>query len=128
MSDSDQYKPVNCSVVIPAYNAEKFIDDAIQSVLGQTYTDYELIVVDDGSTDKTPLIVKGYENSVRCIQQENKGLSAARNTGIEHATGKWVAFLDADDTWHAEKLSKQFASVQKNGLIGFCSTKAPAHR
>lgn len=95
------------TAVIPAYNAEKHIARAIDSVLAQTRPADEVIVVDDGSTDGTAEIVRSYGDKVIFIQQENAGVSVARNTGIEAATSEWVAFLDADDEWLPEKLKLQ---------------------
>ncbi|MCK4960446.1 MAG: glycosyltransferase family 2 protein, partial [Planctomycetes bacterium] len=87
------------SVVIAAYNAEKYIQRAIDSVLAQSLPADEIIVVDDGSTDNTGDAVKHYGSKVRYIYQENAGPASARNTAIEAATGTWIAFLDADDEW-----------------------------
>ncbi len=89
------------SVIIPVYNGEKFIQDAIESVLAQTYKDYEIIVVNDGSTDNTEEVLKPYidKRLIRYFYQENKGVSAARNKGIREARGEYIAFLDADDVW-----------------------------
>ena len=95
------------SVIIPAYNAERFIPQAIQSVLEQTYQSYEIIVVDDGSTDKTKDILKEFEDKVCCIYQENQGPSAARNAGIKISQGRYICFLDADDIWTPDKLEVQ---------------------
>lgn len=97
------------SVVIPLYNKEKSIRATLESVLAQTYTDYEVIIVDDGSTDNSLQVVrKGIRelgsNRVRVIHQENGGVSSARNKGIEEATGEYVAFLDADDYWECDVL------------------------
>lgn len=93
------------SVVVPAYNAEKFVAAAIDSVLSQTCPDFELIVVDDGSEDGTAGVVRGYEDPrVRCIVQENGGVSAARNAGIRASAGEYVCFLDADDLWRENHL------------------------
>ena len=123
MSNNSQRAP-EISVVIPAYNAEKFILNAVESVLAQTFRDFELIVVNDGSTDQTQRLLSGYTNEIKIVSKENGGLSAARNTGIATASGKWVAFLDADDRWHPEKLQKQFEVVKGQGEVGFCSTRA----
>ncbi len=96
------------SVLIPCYNVGHYLCEALDSVLRQTYTDYEIIVVDDGSEDDTPEIVSRYP-SVKYIQCEHKGISAARNTALFHANGEFVVFLDADDYWLPEKLKKQVA-------------------
>lgn len=95
------------SVIIPAFNAEKYISDTINSVLGQTYSYYEIIIINDGSTDGTEKIVKQFSNRIIYIKQRNKGISAARNAGIRKAKGEFIAFLDADDIWMPAKLEKQ---------------------
>lgn len=97
------------SVIIPAYNAEKFIAQAIQSCLTQTYPAHEIIVVDDGSTDATVAVAASYTPAVRvlCLPQ-NSGVSIARNRGVEASTGDWIAFLDADDWFLPEKLEHQY--------------------
>jgi glycosyltransferase involved in cell wall biosynthesis len=97
------------SVIIPAYNAEDFIREAVDSALSQTHHDREIIVVDDSSTDDTPLILKTYGNQITVHRQPNGGVSAARNAGARLATGDWVAFLDADDVWRPTKLEAQLA-------------------
>ena len=102
------------TVVIPAYNSEKYIARAIDSVLTQTHKPDEIIVVDDGSTDNTSEIARKYEPSVKLIQQQNTGASVARNTGIEAATSEWIAFLDADDEWLPEKLKLQTEHLKRN--------------
>ena len=97
------------SVIIATYNFGKYLPEAMESVFRQTFQDWELIVVDDGSTDKTSEIVRPYlsNNRVRYIFQRNKGLPAARNTGIKAASGEYIQFLDADDLIHNEKLEMQ---------------------
>lgn len=98
------------SVIMPAYNAEKYIAESIDTVVNQTYQNWELIVINDGSADNTEAIAHRYaltDKRIKLINQENKKLSAARNTGIAAARGEWVAFLDADDLWVADKLEKQ---------------------
>ncbi len=106
------------SVIIPTYNRDKFVTKAIDSVLNQSFTDYELIVIDDGSTDDTRTVLKEYSHKIRYVQQENAGVSAARNTGIGLAQGEWVAFLDSDDQWRIDYLSKQIARASK--IPGIC--------
>lgn len=113
------------SVVMPAYNAERFIRQAIDSVLNQTYPDVELIVVDDGSTDGTAAVALSYGDRLRYVRQENARQAAARNLGLSLAAGDLIAFLDADDAWLPEKLEKQVAlweSRPELGLVG-CSTR-----
>ncbi len=114
-------KRVPVSVVIPAYNAAAYIVAAIESVLAQTVMPAEIIVVDDGSTDSTAALLEPYQNRIRYIYQENAGVSAARNRAIEAANGDFIAFLDADDVWHPQKLELQmevFAKIPALGLLG----------
>lgn len=106
------------SVIIPTYNRAQCLGDAIGSVLAQSFHDYELIVVDDGSIDSTEEVVKSYGERVKLIRQENGGASAARNTGIRAAKGEWIAFLDSDDTWEPDKLKVQVNDLQaKPGAV-----------
>ena len=107
------------SVVIPVYNGELTIQRAIDSVLAQSYINYEIIVVDDASTDKTNEILQNnYANEIILIQKViNSGGSVARNTGMDAATGDYIAFLDADDTWHPDKLSLMNAILEANPTI-----------
>ena len=107
---------VNVSVIIPCYNAEKTIKETIESVLAQTYQDIEIIVVDDGSTDHSKEIIESFGSKVLYFYQENGGQSAARNTAIHHSSGKYLAFLDSDDLWMPEKLEKQLALMQQEGV------------
>jgi glycosyltransferase involved in cell wall biosynthesis len=97
------------SVVIPAYNAESFIDDALRSVLGQTYANLEIIVVDDASTDRTSARIAAYAPRVHCIRDAHSlgSASAPRNTGIGHCTGEYITFLDADDILLPDRIEKQ---------------------
>lgn len=102
------------SVIMPAFNAEKFIGASIESVIAQTYSQWELIVVDDGSRDKTSDIVNGFASSDKRIKyyfQNNKKLARARNAGIRHSTGQLVAFLDSDDLWLEDKLRLQVKTL-----------------
>jgi len=110
------------SVVIPSYNAAPVICRAVDSVLAQTYSDYEIIVVDDGSTDDTAEVVKEYGDRVRYIYQDNAGSSVARNTGIAAARGQWIAFLDADDEWLPDKLRLQAELLARNPDLRWCAT------
>lgn len=106
------------SVVIPAHNVERCIRDTLASVLRQTHSNLEIIVVDDGSTDETAAIVKavaGCDQRVRLIQTESVGVSAARNLAISDSHGKLIAPIDADDIWHPEKLARQFAVMSTSG-------------
>ncbi|MGD0401058.1 MAG: glycosyltransferase family A protein [Syntrophobacteraceae bacterium] len=95
------------SVIIPSYNAEKFLSEAIESVLHQTCPAEEIIVVDDGSVDSTVSIARSFGSSVIVIRQSNAGPSAARNAGVKNASGELIAFLDADDLWECDKLELQ---------------------
>ena len=108
------------SVVIPAYNQGHYLGDAIQSVLDQTYQDFEMIVVDDGSTDNTRDLATSFRDArVRYVYQENRGLSAARNTGIQHTTGPFVTFLDSDDFFLPNALASLVTALERNPEIGF---------
>jgi len=99
--------PGKISVIIPTYNREISLERAIESVLTQTYRNFELIVIDDGSTDDTSRIIKKYKRKIRYFSQLHSGVSSARNLGLEKSEGAWVAFLDSDDYWLPEKLSRQ---------------------
>jgi glycosyltransferase involved in cell wall biosynthesis len=102
------------SVIIPTYNRAWVLKEAIDSVLAQEFKDFELIVVDDGSTDNTGEILDSYEQDILVLRQSNKGVSAARNRGIVEATGRLVAFLDSDDLWLPRKLSSQVDFFNSN--------------
>lgn len=102
------------SVVIPTYNRAHVLHKAIDSVLNQTFTDFEIIVVNDGSTDNTTELLNRYGHRIRRIYQDNSGVSAARNAGINCSTGKWVAFLDSDDEWKVNYLDKQMDRAARN--------------
>ena len=110
------------SVVIPAYNCERYLGRAIRSVLAQTYPRIECIVVDDGSTDGTAEVIDRFGSAVRAIRQENGGAAAARNAGIRTATGRYIAFLDADDYWLRNKLELQIHILEKNPDLVLIST------
>jgi len=108
------------SVVIPMFNRAHTISDAVNSVLAQTYSNYEIILVDDGSTDNTIEVISQYGDAVIYVNQENLGPSVARNTGIKQAKGELIAFLDSDDVWHEDKLARQvacFADAPRVGLV-----------
>jgi glycosyltransferase involved in cell wall biosynthesis len=107
-------RQIQISAVIPAYNIEQYIARAIDSVLNQTYRPDEIIVVDDGSSDRTAEKIKAYGDKVKYIYQDNKGLSGARNTGIRNAQHDWIAFLDGDDEWLSEYLAMQATVLRRN--------------
>jgi glycosyltransferase involved in cell wall biosynthesis len=108
------------SVIIPAYNAARYLSQAIDSVLAQTYQDLEILVIDDGSTDDTPAVMAPYGAPVRYVRQANGGVSAARNHGIQLGRGRYVAFLDADDTWQAQKLAVQLLALGQQTRAAVC--------
>jgi glycosyltransferase involved in cell wall biosynthesis len=112
------------SVIMPAYNVAWCVGRAVDSVRAQAFRARELIVVNDGSTDGTRALLQSYGGAITVIDQENRGMSAARNAGIRKARGTYVAFLDADDWWLPEKLSRQVELMQSRPEIGFCSTAA----
>lgn len=106
------------SIMIPTYNCGVFLGRAIDTALAQSYTDYEIIIIDDGSTDNTRDLVAGYGNKVRYFHQPNRGLSSARNLALSHATGEFVAYLDADDMWYPQKLESQVAFLDAHKECG----------
>ena len=113
------------SVIIPAYNQGCYLGEAIDSVVKQTYPDFEVIVVDDGSTDHTPEVVASYSDErIRYIYQDNRGLSAARNTGIRHSTGIYLSFLDSDDLFLPEKLALLVEELKNKPEIGLVAGQA----
>jgi glycosyltransferase involved in cell wall biosynthesis len=110
------------SVIIPAYNAEAYLRQAIESVLAQDFRDIEVLVIDDGSKDGTAAVAGTFGSPVRRLSKENGGVSRARNFGIQHAAGEYVAFLDADDLWEPTKLRKQVELLDKEPEVGLCFT------
>ncbi|MBR8838295.1 MAG: glycosyltransferase [Stigonema ocellatum SAG 48.90 = DSM 106950] len=106
------------SVIISTYKRANLVSQAIESVLAQTYTDYEIIVVNDGSPDNTKEVLDQFGDHITAIHQENQGVSAARNAGIRAAQGQYIAFLDDDDLWLPNKLEKQIACLESNPKIG----------
>jgi len=107
------------SVIIPTYNRGHYLCNAVDSVLAQTYQDFEIIVVDDGSSDKTAAIIKNYHPKVRYVYKDNGGLSSARNVGIREAEGKYMAFLDDDDSWLPDNLEIKVNFLENNPEYGF---------
>jgi glycosyltransferase involved in cell wall biosynthesis len=113
MSQIDSHLPL-VSVIVPAYNAEEFIGETLNSALSQTYSNIEILVVDDGSQDRTSEVVKAFvqkDERVILLQQANAGVAAARNLAIEKSRGEYIAPLDADDIWYPQKLEKRFFST-----------------
>src|SRR2546422_14004 len=106
------------SVIIPTYNSVRFLTEAVDSVLAQTFSDFEILVIDDGSTDETQDVMRQYGSLVRCIRQQNSGVAVARNRGITESRGRYVAFLDADDTWLADKLERQVNALSSESGAG----------
>lgn len=106
------------SIIMPSYNTAKYISAAIESILNQTYENWELIIVDDCSTDNTDEILTEYakkDSRIRYYKNEkNSGAAVARNRALRQAKGKWVAFLDSDDLWEKDKLEKQICFMKKN--------------
>lgn len=114
------------SVIIPMYNVEAYIAAAIDCVLAQTFRDFELLIVNDGSSDSSALICRSYNDPrIREIRQANRGLAGARNTGIRQARGRYLAFLDADDLWEPDKLEEHVAHLEQNPEVGvsYCQSR-----
>lgn len=105
------------SIVMPSYNTAKYIGDSIESVIAQTYRNWELLIVDDCSTDNSNEVIMGYQDPriVLLKNKKNSGAALSRNYALREAKGKWVAFLDSDDTWVADKLEKQISYMKENG-------------
>jgi len=110
---------MNISVIIPCYNAEKFIGECIDSVAAQSRPPYEVIVVDDGSTDSSMDVVRQSGMNVRVIETNRRGGAGARNAGIQAASGDWIAFLDADDIWFPNHLKRAVEVINRTGVIGY---------
>lgn len=109
------------SVILPVFNGELFVGEALESVLAQTWSPVELIVVDDGSTDRSAEIARAYP--VSYVRQENRGVAAARNRGIEAAQGELLSFLDQDDVWLRQKLERQVSALTRDPGAGICSCR-----
>jgi glycosyltransferase involved in cell wall biosynthesis len=115
------------SVVVPAYNAAATVERTLSSVLNQSYSDLEVLVVDDGSRDETPVLVQRMaelDRRIKLLRKANGGLASARNHGIEHAQGEFIAPLDADDLWHPEKIKKQIAQMGDQIGLVYCWSRA----
>lgn len=119
----------NVSIVMSVYNGEEYIDEAIKSVLNQTYSDFEFIIINDGSSDETLSIINKYkakDSRIFLISRENKGLVASLNEGIDNAKGKYIARMDADDLCRIDRIEKQVSFLDKNSSFGFVSSRAKA--
>lgn len=108
------------SVIIPVYNTERYVGDAVKSVLEQTYHNFEVILVDDGSTDKSLSALEIFGSQIRVYKQEHQGIGATRNRAIEEAKGAFLAFLDADDIWMKDKLENQIRVFQEQPDLEIC--------
>jgi len=112
------------SCIVPVFNGESYLSDALDSIFAQSYRNTEVIVVDDGSTDSTPEVVRRFSGRVIAVRQDNAGPAAARNFGIQTARGEFVAFLDADDLWDEHKLEHQLARFEARPKLDLCVTHA----
>ncbi len=112
------------SVIIPVYNGEQFLAAALDSVFAQSFQDFEVVVINDGSTDGTERVLAAYADRIREVRQENRGLAASRGRGVALAQGTWVAFLDADDIWLPHKLARQAEAARQHPECGIISTDA----
>lgn len=111
------------SIITPCYNGERFIAETLDSVLGQTYAQWELFVVDDGSTDRTAAIAEAYaakDSRIRVLRQKNAGTACARNRALREANGRYIALLDADDVWEPDFLERQLAFMREKGAEVVC--------
>src|SRR5262245_27326295 len=95
------------SVIIPTFNRADLIGETVESVLSQTFDDFEIIIVDDGSTDSTKEVIRRFDGPINYLYQENRGLSCARNRGFDASSGDYVCFLDSDDVWNPRMLERQ---------------------
>jgi glycosyltransferase involved in cell wall biosynthesis len=109
------------SVIVPVFNGERYLEEALRSAVDQSLPPFEVIVVDDGSTDASLEIAERIGDPVRCLRQENAGVAAARNRGLSAATGEFIAFLDHDDLWPSEKLEVQVAALEANPEVDVVS-------
>lgn len=110
------------SCIVPVFNGERYIRETLDSILGQTYLPLEVIVADDGSTDNTRNVVTGFGSRVMYLHQDNAGPAAARNLGLTMARGEFIAFLDADDIWHEEKLQRQITLFEDSPELDYSVT------
>lgn len=123
--DQEKYVKGLVSIITPCYNSERFISETIDSVKSQTYPNWEMLIIDDGSTDNSEKIVDQYvekDSRIKLIKQKNAGSAAARNNGIRHAQGQYIALLDSDDIWLPEFLNDQVEFMSKNKTFCVCSS------
>jgi glycosyltransferase involved in cell wall biosynthesis len=111
------------SCIVPVFNGERYLGEALDSILAQTYRPLKIIVADDGSTDGTAKLAAGYGERITYLRQSNQGYAAAKNLGLSAAEGDFIAFLDADDLWQPEKLARQMARLQERPDIDLCFTR-----
>ncbi len=113
------------SVIVPVYQVERYIADTISSVIAQTYSNFELLIIDDGSPDRSIEICRQFtDKRIRVISQKNRGLAGARNTGIRHAQGEYFAFLDSDDLWSSQKLEKHITHLENSPSVGISFSRS----
>ncbi|MEL4306297.1 glycosyltransferase family 2 protein [Methanococcoides sp. LMO-2] len=117
-------KDFKVSVIMPVYNAEKYLKDAIESILNQSFKNFELLIINDGSNDKSKAIIESHNDSrIRLLNnEENSGLAKVRNKGIYEAKGEYIAWLDADDISHPLRLEKQVKLLDSHPDVGICGT------
>ena len=105
------------SIVMPVYNCEKYLQESIESVLSQSYQNWELLIVDDGSTDRSPGIIDAYAQKdarIKSVHKKNEGVSVARNVALEHIRGEYVTFIDSDDVYHVDRLKEMLYVFETN--------------
>jgi glycosyltransferase involved in cell wall biosynthesis len=110
------------SCIVPVFNGERFVAETVESMLAQSYRPIEVIVVNDGSTDGTAAVLERFAERIRVVYQENAGQAAARNHGLQEASGEFIAFLDADDLWLPEKLERQMAHLAAHPDAALCTS------
>ena len=111
------------SCIIPVFNGERYLGEALDSIVAQTYRPLEIIVADDGSTDGTAEVATSYGERITYLRQSNQGAATAKNMGLSAAQGEFIAFLDADDLWHPEKLARQMARLKERPEVDLCFTR-----
>lgn len=122
---SNDYQPSLVSIIMPCYNGQRFIGESIESVMKQSYQDWELLIIDDGSSDDSVALIETYtvkDKRIKLIQQENAGSAAARNHGIKEAQGQYIALLDSDDLWYPEFLTSQIQFMHERKASVVCSS------